>query len=382
MAKRGRNEPCHCGSGRKYKKCHLPGESPDIRERMDHAVAAANEHFHHTMAERRERQQKFGHVRDIISADFQGHRFVAIGNKITASKTWRTFPDFLLSYIKHAFGAEWGQTELAKPLAERHPVMQWYQHVCNLHTDQPFDEDGLRAFVGDGLSSAYLLLAYDLYVLDHHQKLQEEVLRRLRLPDQFIGARYELFVAATFIRAGFQIEYEDETDVTTKHPEFVATHLESGLVVSVEAKSRHRLPGAQKATTPGVGHLLRKAAAKKGSHPLIAMIEVSMPPEDPTRPPSWWSVVAKDVVAVAAEYGGHSPIDLAVFTNCPHQYGKPGEPDPARHVCARWPATTPIPEGIIEAIGHAARQYGAIPGDFPNDHREEADRPAHPSAER
>jgi len=22
----GRNEPCWCGSGRKYKKCHLPGE--------------------------------------------------------------------------------------------------------------------------------------------------------------------------------------------------------------------------------------------------------------------------------------------------------------------------------------------------------------------
>lgn len=22
----GRNEPCHCGSGQKYKKCHLPLE--------------------------------------------------------------------------------------------------------------------------------------------------------------------------------------------------------------------------------------------------------------------------------------------------------------------------------------------------------------------
>jgi uncharacterized protein YecA (UPF0149 family) len=25
-AKPGRNEPCWCGSGKKYKKCHLPGE--------------------------------------------------------------------------------------------------------------------------------------------------------------------------------------------------------------------------------------------------------------------------------------------------------------------------------------------------------------------
>lgn len=25
-ARPGRNEPCWCGSGKKYKKCHLPGE--------------------------------------------------------------------------------------------------------------------------------------------------------------------------------------------------------------------------------------------------------------------------------------------------------------------------------------------------------------------
>jgi hypothetical protein len=24
MSKPGRNDPCHCGSGQKYKKCHLP----------------------------------------------------------------------------------------------------------------------------------------------------------------------------------------------------------------------------------------------------------------------------------------------------------------------------------------------------------------------
>ncbi len=24
MTKLGRNDPCHCGSGKKYKKCHLP----------------------------------------------------------------------------------------------------------------------------------------------------------------------------------------------------------------------------------------------------------------------------------------------------------------------------------------------------------------------
>lgn len=26
----GRNEPCHCGSGVKYKRCHLKAEQPDL----------------------------------------------------------------------------------------------------------------------------------------------------------------------------------------------------------------------------------------------------------------------------------------------------------------------------------------------------------------
>jgi hypothetical protein len=35
MAKPGRNDLCHCGSGRKYKKCHGPKEGPtDMRGRF------------------------------------------------------------------------------------------------------------------------------------------------------------------------------------------------------------------------------------------------------------------------------------------------------------------------------------------------------------
>jgi hypothetical protein len=29
----GRNDPCWCGSGRKYKKCHLPGEEKKAAEK-------------------------------------------------------------------------------------------------------------------------------------------------------------------------------------------------------------------------------------------------------------------------------------------------------------------------------------------------------------
>ena len=33
----GRNEPCHCGSGKKYKRCHLTADA--MTEREEHAEA-------------------------------------------------------------------------------------------------------------------------------------------------------------------------------------------------------------------------------------------------------------------------------------------------------------------------------------------------------
>jgi hypothetical protein len=43
-----------------------------------------------------------------------------------------------------------------------------------------------------------------------HLALQERLIGRLKHPDQFQGARYELAMAATMIRAGFDLEYEME----------------------------------------------------------------------------------------------------------------------------------------------------------------------------
>ncbi len=46
MSKPSRNDPCHCGSGRKYKHCHLASdraEGPSSRQTdMDRAIAVQN----------------------------------------------------------------------------------------------------------------------------------------------------------------------------------------------------------------------------------------------------------------------------------------------------------------------------------------------------
>jgi hypothetical protein len=201
-------------------------------------------------------KREFGHVKPIVHADFQGHKFVAVGNTLHRSKKWRTFTDFLIDYLKRKLGQEWGQEQMAKPLSERHVIAQWYDALCAFQRGHVRGPDGLFSAVPDGPTLAYLTLAYDLYLIEGDGLLQETVLRRLKHPDQFQGARYELAVAATMMRAGFTVKYEDESDTTRKHPEFTAVHTATGTTVAVEAKSRVR-PGVlgakdQRRQRPGV----------------------------------------------------------------------------------------------------------------------------------
>ena len=46
----------------------------------------------------------------------------------------KTFPDFLYDYIKQALGPAWGNTEIAKPLSERHPILQMRQRTHSVDT--------------------------------------------------------------------------------------------------------------------------------------------------------------------------------------------------------------------------------------------------------
>ncbi len=41
MSKIGRNDPCHCGSGQKYKKCHLPKDDAAKSAELAATAAAA-----------------------------------------------------------------------------------------------------------------------------------------------------------------------------------------------------------------------------------------------------------------------------------------------------------------------------------------------------
>ena len=313
------------------------------------------------------RRRTFGNVRSLITTVHQGHRFVAVGSRLYFHKEWRTFTDFLLFYVRDVMSRTWWQTESAKDKQERHPVVQWFDHVVESQKNATREDDGTVSAVPDGIFSALRLLAYDLYVLRDHSKLQDEVVLRLRHRDQFQGARYELFVAATFIRAGLEFAFEDESDGRRKHAEFVATDPASGFVMAVEAKARQRMIKGQfdmATIRPPVKQLLDSAANKEPEHPLLVFLEVNLPPEPGEQMPTWVPHVNAVLTDIAAERN-EWPFAGVLFTNRPHLYGEPGEPDPTKHFLVVWPNASPMPLPLMNTLAQAVTQYGSVPNEFP-----------------
>src|SRR6266849_7614479 len=110
--KLGRNDPCSCGSGLKFKKCCLPkvisptappimaskdGKAwkeapPELREKAMRA-------FEEKERKEQERVARFGQIRPQISVVHQGQRMVTVRNRIYYSDKWKYFPDFLRDYV-------------------------------------------------------------------------------------------------------------------------------------------------------------------------------------------------------------------------------------------------------------------------------------------
>jgi hypothetical protein len=172
------------------------------------------------IAKERLRRETFGDVRPSIHLDFKGKKILAVGSRIYYSDHWKSFFDFLSDYVPLLFGKEWGEKELAKPEPERHVIVRFrtatLRYIKSNERPENRDEHGMFTLAANGSAMAYVTLAYHLYLLEHHQRLQARIVRRLKDPASFQGARYELFATAACISAGFTIEHEDESDGTRK----------------------------------------------------------------------------------------------------------------------------------------------------------------------
>jgi hypothetical protein len=333
-----------------------------------------------------ERQRRYGLVRPEIAGDFKGYKFVAIGSTILymPSDRCRFFTDVLLAYVPQLFGREWFDGEIAKPPDERHPVMQWRIKGMNYMNAQPRLPDGSYAALPTGPLFAYLTFAYDLYVVAHNARLDERLVDRLKQVNQFQGARHELFSEATCLRAGFQIEHENEKDRSRRHAEFIAKHLATGQMISVEAKSKHR-PGVlgqagmrepSDAVNLRFGHLLNDAVSKNPPHPLVVFLDMNMPFEAANRfltprpsPPPIHPFILRTLDRMRRQHGGKDPITQLIITSHPGHYTKDREIPRHPHMLGQI-SLVPLKPARMEALSaitHATNLYGNIPQELSKD---------------
>jgi hypothetical protein len=81
---------------------------------------------------------------------------------------------------------------------------------------------------------------------------------------------------------------------------------------------------------PPIGDLLLNAISKTTTLPLVVFVEVNLPPEElPT-----WVPHVKQVADEIASERGSSPFGAVFFTNRPHLYPLPMQPDPSKRFYA------------------------------------------------
>jgi hypothetical protein len=324
----GRNDSCPCGSGKKFKRCHgAPSNIPPLRHAPKELEETGRLLLERAKAQEKQREQQQGFGRAIISTELNGARFVAIGKRLMWSNKWKTVPDFLGDYIRSTLTPEWGNAELAKPFDQRHPILVWYDHVCRLQKETLTEPGKVAVAPMTGAADAWFRLAYDLYSLEHNAELQQKLLSRLKDTEMFQGARYETFVAGTLIRAGFDIEFEDEDDRGSTHVEFTATCRKSGRKYSVEAKQRN-VTGENERFR--LGRLLQKALRKTANHPRIVFIGIgyldAQHADDGTMP-ARFSKALSDLRGFEGRNQNGQPLPPAYIfvTNRPHDLALEGK---------------------------------------------------------
>lgn len=325
----------------------------------------------------KERKNKYGEVKQIIHVEVKGKRFVAIGDQLYFSDKWRTFPDFLYDYLMNVFGEEWFDAEKSKSREDMHPVMGWRHDITDFQNSQNPNEDGIFESIPSGPFKAFITLAYDLYLMVHHSVLHDSFISRLRNKDQFQGTRYEIFVAATLIRLGYDVERDAELVEGKRNVEFLATDKESGEIIAIEAKSRHRpgilgrpgKPQAAKTVRVRLGQLLNDAIAKKPQYPYLIFIDLNLPVErmDVFNNDPKVRELVKSLRTPPKSSSGQDCFNAIFYTNFPYHYGDKLDKYPEDHLSLAYSQNPqyPLKGNVLKRVAKAINQYGVIPNDFP-----------------
>lgn len=313
----------------------------------------------------------FGAARLPITFRSHGYRIVGVHDEIRWFPESRLFHDFLDDYSAMLLGYEWGQQQLTLPESERHPVLGWRAARSRLPTSAiTRDADGNFSAHASAAMACWLRLGWDFFTTRDADLLTRDILQRLRSRDHFQGARHELAVVALFNRAGYDVKHV-KAGKATKTPEFIGTH-GTGLKLAVEAKARQRygVLGSKIGPKPDDWrvadsyHLLKNAAAKMADDPLIAVIELNLPPSPMGQPQNWGEQVNGMLERLKSE---NSPVpDLMVFwSSCDYHLGDAAATPLLPTIIAADSKTTRLPPAVADHLRTAVDQWKHVPTDWP-----------------
>ena len=302
-------------------------------------------------------------------------KFWALDDIYLAPSPSSTFHDFILNGLVETLGRNWWEEQEKKSAEDQHFIVRAYRALDERKQDNAYAQvvgAGVKKFTPDGLGQYALSLAFDIATLRRTLSLPDRLVTRLRRPDHFQGARYEVAVASIFARIGCEIEYQDHS--SKKHPEFIATFGPTQERIAVEAKSRHR-PGVlnfagqvdwAKVRRGGLGTLVAQALEQDpGDLAFIVFVDVNTPPGQGLRlEDTDWYAGVREVVERPGPAGPDNPdpYSAIVFTNYSYHYerGAPVSGPEGVTVLPKFPRDQ-LSESVRERLHQAISHYGAVP---------------------
>ena len=226
----------------------------------------------------------------------------------------------------HLLGEEWGEAQRALPVEARHPIMRWRSHFIKFQKTLTKGPDGMYLAQPDGVTTDYLLLAYDLWVLSNHRRLQGAVLRRLRANDHFAGTRYE------FLSRRRASERGSSSSTRTRPTRGASTRNSSrGSGNGVRDGCGGKGPGTRRRVTHPRSKAVSPQPVAATSRPQAAAAPVrGLSRCEHAALAHAASLVddVNDAMARLSRDRGRAPFEAVLCTNRPHQYGEFAEPSP------------------------------------------------------
>ncbi len=315
-------------------------------------------------------QQYFGNTPSVNGVHAYGRMLVAVGGSIYQSNDpnfdWEVPADFLVSYLKSSFGDHWLEGELAKEYREMHEVAKWYtKGVPNLE-----GKESSRWSQPNGKALSILHLAYDLFVLESVNQLPDFILDRLRNKQNFNGSRYELFVFATLIRAGFTLEYSDErSGKNGRVPECLAVHTETNQKVYIEAKTRNvkNVLGSNQGRSKKLRlyDKLKDAMEKNVDGPYLIFVDVNHPKMKAEMGHREFEKLRSEYRKLEESHKNSMP-NLVCFTNIPFHYGA-NDTSPDNNMIGfmipRFPKWK-MKNRVLQDLDLSIKRYDYLPKEF------------------